>query len=57
VPLVTSCAFGGDDGRDLYVTTAQVGLSDERIEAAWHSGDVFRVRVEVPGVPVAAYVG
>jgi sugar lactone lactonase YvrE len=57
VPLVTSCAFGGADERDLYVTTAQVGLPDERIEGAWHAGDLFRVRMDVPGVPVAAYVG
>ncbi len=56
VPLATSCAFGGPELRDLYVTTAQVGLSDERIEGAWESGDLFRVRVEVPGVPVAPFV-
>jgi sugar lactone lactonase YvrE len=53
-PLTTSCAF---HGRDLYVTTAQVGLDDERIEAAWESGDLFRVGVGVEGVRVARFVG
>lgn len=57
VPLTTSCAFGGEDGRELYVTTAQVGLGDERIEGAWESGDLFRVAMEVPGVPVSRFVG
>jgi sugar lactone lactonase YvrE len=57
IPLTTSCAFGGADLRDLYVTTAQVGLSDDRIEGAWESGDLFRVRVEVPGVPVSPFLG
>ncbi|HEX8360419.1 MAG TPA: SMP-30/gluconolactonase/LRE family protein [Longimicrobium sp.] len=57
VPLTTSCAFGGAELRDLYVTTAQVGLSDERLEGAWESGDLFRVRVDVSGVPVVAFVG
>lgn len=52
-PQVTSCAF---NGRELYVTTAQVGLSDERIEEAWESGDLFRARVDAPGVPVSPFV-
>ncbi len=57
VPIPTSCAFGGPERRELYVTTAQIGLGDEQIEAAWESGDLFRVPVEVPGVPVAPFVG
>ena len=56
VPIPTSCAFGGAGGRELYVTTAQIGMSDERIEGAWESGDLFRVAVEVPGVPVSSFV-
>ena len=57
VPLTTSCCFGGADGRDLYVTTAQVGLDDARLESAWNSGDLFVVRVGVPGLPVAPFAG
>ncbi|HYW08777.1 MAG TPA: SMP-30/gluconolactonase/LRE family protein [Longimicrobium sp.] len=57
VPLTTSCCFGGADGRDLYVTSAQVGLDDRRLEAAWNSGDLFVVRVGVRGMPVAPFAG
>ena len=56
VPIPTSCAFGGAERRELYVTTAQIGLNDEKIEAAWESGDLFRVGMEVPGVPVSPFV-
>lgn len=51
VPKVTSCAFGGAGLRDLYVTSASVGLSEEEIEDAFDSGDLFRVRVDVAGLP------
>lgn len=51
VPKVSACAFGGADVRDLYVTTASVGLSEEEIEDAFDSGDLFRVRVDVAGMP------
>ena len=56
MPIPTSCAFGGAERRELYVTTAQIGLGDEQIEAAWESGDLFRVALDVPGVPVASFV-
>jgi len=56
VPIPTSCAFGGAGRRELYVTTAQMGLDDEKIEGAWESGDLFRVGMAVPGVPVSPFV-
>ncbi|MFG3151636.1 SMP-30/gluconolactonase/LRE family protein [Streptomyces sp. NPDC048219] len=43
--------LGGDDGRTLYVTTARVGLAAPGLL----DGAVFRARVEVPGLPTAAY--
>ena len=43
---VTSLAFGGADRRDLYVVTADNTERPER------RGTVFRMRVEVPGLPV-----
>lgn len=47
VTQVTSCAFGGPDLGDLYITTAAEGLSPvERVQQP-HAGAVFRVR---PGV-------
>jgi gluconolactonase len=45
-PGVTSLCFGGDDLRDLYVVTGTVGGPSD------HTGSVYRVRVEVPGLPV-----
>lgn len=43
VTQVTSCAFGGPDLGDLYITTAAEGLSPvERVEQP-HAGAVFRV--------------
>jgi D-xylonolactonase len=47
LPMVTSVCFGGDDRRDLYVVTGAEGASGPR------AGSVFRLRVEVAGLPVA----
>jgi sugar lactone lactonase YvrE len=53
VQLVTACTFGGEDLRDLYVTTSRENLEDPEPGA----GALFRVRVEVPGKPVLPYAG
>jgi len=53
VRLVTSCTLGGDDGRDLFITTSRENLDDPEPQA----GAVFRARVEVPGQPVRAFAG
>ena len=47
LPMVTSVCFGGDDLRDLYVVTGSRGAPSER------SGTIYRVRVDVAGVPWA----
>lgn len=57
VSQVTSCAFGGDDLADLYVTTARIGLSDAQLQAQPHAGGLFRVRSGVRGLPEHPYVG
>ena len=49
VPRPTSCAFGGSDLRDLYVTSASVGLDHAARAAAPLSGSLFRVRTAVCG--------
>lgn len=51
--LVTACTLGGDDGRDLFVTTSRENLKDPEPVA----GSVFRVRADVPGKPVLEYAG
>jgi D-xylonolactonase len=50
VQTVTKAAFGGEDGRDLYCTTAWLGNADER-EAQPMLGGLFHVRVQTPGLP------
>ena len=53
-PLVTSCAFGGDDLHTLYITTARAGLGDEQKANYPYSGGLFSVKPGVGGI--AAYV-
>ena len=47
-PMCTSVCFGGDDLQDLYIVSGSDGQASEE------AGGVFKVRVDVPGVPVAA---
>ncbi|NQW11236.1 MAG: SMP-30/gluconolactonase/LRE family protein [Alphaproteobacteria bacterium] len=51
---VTSCVFGGPDLRDLYITSAAVGLPDP---ADGIDGALFRCRPGPQGVPVARFLG
>jgi sugar lactone lactonase YvrE len=56
VSLVTSCAFGGDELDDLYVTTARIGLSDEQLLKEPNAGGLFRLTPGVRGTPQRPYV-
>ncbi len=53
----TMIAFGGDDLRTAYVTTARQGLSDEELSANPLSGGIFSFRVDVPGLPEHRFAG
>lgn len=55
VPRPTSCAFGGPDGADLYVTSASIGLGEEEIEESIESGDLFVLRPGVAGLPATPF--
>ncbi len=55
VAAVTSCAFGGPDLTDLYITSAWVPLDDARRREQPLAGDLFRLRVDVPGLPVYVF--
>lgn len=57
VPRPTSCAFGGRDGGDLYVTTASVGMTEDEVEDAFESGDLFVLRPGVTGPPSTPFGG
>jgi sugar lactone lactonase YvrE len=50
VSQVTSCAFGGDDLDDLYVTSARGGLSSDLLREQPRAGGIFRLRPGVRGL-------
>ena len=54
---VTSCCFGGEDGRSLYITTASVELPAERHSTQLLAGSVFVTDVGVSGPPARAFAG
>lgn len=56
VTMPTSCAFGGADHRDLFITTATTGLSGEELRHQPGAGGVFRCRPGVAGIPATRYV-
>lgn len=51
VPTVTKVAFGGEDLRTVYATTAWMGLDQKTREANPAAGSLFSFRVETPGLP------
>jgi sugar lactone lactonase YvrE len=50
VSNVTNCAFGGEDGRTLFVTTASMGAETEEL-----AGGLFALRVPVRGVDAGKF--
>ncbi|WP_204114467.1 SMP-30/gluconolactonase/LRE family protein [Shimia biformata] len=50
VQRITSCAFGDDDLRTLYITSGLFGLDQGQMAAYPTSGALFSVRLPVPGV-------
>lgn len=51
IPRPTSVMFGGSEMKDLFITSARIRLSAERIAEAPLSGSVFRLLCDVPGLP------
>jgi len=56
-PRTTSCAFAGPELDDLYITTASVGLEEDVVDRFVHSGDLFRYRPGVRGLPFHRFGG
>ncbi len=50
-PKVTSCAFGGADLDELYITTASYLMNDAQLKAYPDSGSLFKVKVPFKGLP------
>ncbi|TVQ02624.1 MAG: SMP-30/gluconolactonase/LRE family protein [Balneolaceae bacterium] len=57
VPKPTSCAFGGEEMDELYITTCREHMSKEEIEQAPLSGSLFKVSLPVKGLPVGLFSG
>ncbi len=57
VTLVTKCAFGGTDLRDLYITTAWIDLDEDARAREPLAGGLFRFRPGVQGRAVRKYAG
>lgn len=53
----TMIAFGGDDLRTAYVTTARQQLDQEELQRHPNSGGIFSFRVSVPGLPEPMFAG
>ena len=57
VSQVTSCAFGGKNLDELYVTSARDGLSERKLAQEPAAGGVFRCRPGVRGLPAHEFAG
>ncbi len=57
VPAPSSCAFGGDDMKTLYVTTARETLTQQELEKYPLSGSIFSFQTDVAGVEVSHFQG
>jgi sugar lactone lactonase YvrE len=51
VANITKLAFGGEDLKTVYATTARQFLKPEELTAQPEAGDLFSFRADVPGVP------
>lgn len=57
ISRVTSCAFGGSDLDELYITTHSALMSDLDRQAEPNSGALLRCRPGVRGLPTNAFAG
>jgi len=53
----TSCCFGDEDRRTLYITSARFALSPERLQKEPFAGGVFSIRLEVGGIEKSQFAG
>src|SRR5205809_7284006 len=58
VANVTCCTFGGNDLGDLYITTANQGMSTEDLHMQPHAGKLFVIKnFGVKGLPAQKFKG
>jgi sugar lactone lactonase YvrE len=53
----TMCAFGGPDLRTLYVTTARQHREPDELARLPHSGGLFAMQVDTPGLEEPKFAG
>lgn len=56
-PNITSCAFGGPDLDELYITSACEGHDAAGLERFPHAGALFRARPGIRGLPADRFAG
>jgi sugar lactone lactonase YvrE len=54
---VTSCAFGGENLDQLYITTARIGMDEEQLKEQPLAGGLFRADVGMTGLPAFEFAG
>ena len=57
VERVTSCCFGGEDLKELYITTARTGVNSDELKKQPHAGCLFKVETEVKGCKTYQFQG
>ncbi len=55
--LITSCAFGGPNLNDLYITSASDGLTEQQKQQQPLAGSLFKAEMDVTGVPAFEFAG
>jgi sugar lactone lactonase YvrE len=53
----TSCAFGGEQMDELYITSARLNLSEEQRKEQTLAGDLFRIKTETRGIEEPRFLG
>jgi sugar lactone lactonase YvrE len=54
---ISSCAFGGPDLTDLYITSARKGMDSGQLSKYPLSGSLFRLRTGIQGLPTFEFGG
>jgi sugar lactone lactonase YvrE len=57
VNVVTSCAFGGEDLDDLYITSCRYGLNETALAEHPLTGSLLKIKMPIRGVPSFAFAG
>ena len=55
VANITSCTFGGEDYRDLFITTARKDLTPEQLAEQPLAGGLFHYRADTKGIAPSAF--